>query len=151
MAPPTCRSGPHESPASDRTSDERGRPWEGDLSDEQASEQTVNDSVRHAELRRLIQDAQRLAEEIGDQAERDRQSYEAGYRAGAALARAMFDHGVDVGRAQVLHEIEAAQAEECRRLSKRALDALNTPFSALQALRYPGRTPEQLARLRRPA
>jgi hypothetical protein len=124
---------------------ERGRPWEGDLSDEQADGQVVDDSVRQAaELRRLLGEAQLLAEDIVGQHAAEARAFRDGYTLG-------FEAGRDVGREQVLNEIEAAEAETNRQLSARALDALEHPFAKLQANRYPGRTPEQLTRLRRPA
>lgn len=59
------------------------------------------------DLHTLAMAAAELVDDIGDQAERDRRSRAAGYQEGAALARAMFDHGVDVGRALA----ERAEAE----------------------------------------
>ncbi len=65
--------------------------------------------------------AQQLVNEIGDQADRDRRSFEAGYREASRLFRVMFEHGVDVGRAQALDVITTAQGQINRRLSGQAL------------------------------
>jgi hypothetical protein len=98
----------------------------------------------------LVAQAAALVDAIGDQAERDRQSYDAGWRdCVRLLVRPMFDHGVDVGREQVLNQIEAAEAETNRRLSERALDAKEHPFAELEARRYPGYTAERLRELRK--
>ncbi|WP_433465799.1 hypothetical protein [Spirillospora sp. CA-128828] len=80
-----------------------------------------------------------LVAEIGDQAERDRESWNAGYREAAAL---FFAHGVDVGYAQA--EEDMARAWRPVAESVRNIPRLMT----LQARRYPGYTPERLAELR---
>ncbi|MFA1552037.1 hypothetical protein, partial [Actinomadura chokoriensis] len=51
-------------------------------------------------LRALVAQAAALVEEIGDQAERDRESRHAGYREAMAFLPSCFDHGRDVGRAE---------------------------------------------------
>lgn len=93
-------------------------------------------------LRGLLDQAAALVAEIGDQADRDRQSYRAGYREAMALCRAMFDHGVDVGYAQAEEDMARAWrpvAESVRNIPR---------LMELQARRYPGYTPERLAELR---
>jgi hypothetical protein len=70
------------------------------------------------DLQSVIDEALRLVQQIGDQAERDQQSYEAGYR---AAARQFFDHGVDVGYRSALNEIEAEQSGINARLAGQVL------------------------------
>lgn len=93
-------------------------------------------------FRALVEKAAALVAEIGDQAERDRESWNAGYREAMALCRAMFDHGVDVGYAQAEEDMARAWrpvAESVRNIPR---------LMELQARRYPGYTPERLAELR---
>jgi hypothetical protein len=93
----------------------------------------------------IVAQARRLVEEIGDQAERDRRSYEAGWN---DCVRLLFDHALSLGREQVLCEIEAEQAEVNRELSRRALDAVDTPRAELDERRYPGYGADRLRKLR---
>lgn len=93
-------------------------------------------------LRALVAQAAALVAEICDQAERDRQSWDAGYREAAAL---FFAHGVSVGYAQAEEDMARAWrpvAEGVRDLP-RLMD--------VEERRYPGYTPERLAELRRAA
>lgn len=93
-------------------------------------------------LQALVAQAAALVEQIGDQAERDRQSWNAGYREAMNFCRSVFDHGVDIGYAQAEEDMARAWrpvAESVRNIPR---------LMELQARRYPGYTPERLAELR---
>lgn len=93
-------------------------------------------------FRALVEKAAALVAEIGDQAERDRESWNAGYREAMGFCRSMFDHGVDVGYDMAERDMERAWkpvAESVRNIPR---------LMELQARRYPGYTPERLAELR---
>lgn len=130
-APPGQRSGP-QNPTP------RGRQIAGHNS----VNTTATVTHPHDNFRALVERAAALVAEIGDQAERDRESWNAGYREAMGFCRAMFDHGVDVGYAQAEEDMARAWrpvAESVRNIPR---------LMELQARRYPGYTPERLAELR---
>lgn len=93
----------------------------------------------------LVAQAAALVEQIGDQAERDRQSWNAGYREAMAFCRAMFDHGFDVGYQASEDDMARAWkpiAQQVRRSANRL------SFRALEERRYPDRTHRELMLLR---
>lgn len=132
--PPTTRSGAppakdarhSQSPATSRTNN------------------PVRVTDRTVELRVLTDQAARLVGQIGDQAAREQRAYDAGYRAAAQLYRAVFDDGVDVGRAQAEHEMEQAWSAVAEKV--RAMARVPT-HAELQARRHPGHTADQIRKL----
>lgn len=93
----------------------------------------------------LIEAATRLVRTVAEQAAAEEDAYQRGQRDAAALYRAMFGHGCDVGYRRAEHD-------EQERWSHVARDVLGTALSPshteLEARRYPGYTREQLLRLR---
>ena len=84
-----------------------------------------------------------LIDELADAALRSEQDYNRGWADCMRLCRSMFNHGVDVGRRQVVEEITAEQAETNARLSGQAL---SPTAQQLERIRF---DPEHLTAARR--
>ncbi|HEU5024142.1 MAG TPA: hypothetical protein VFV01_04410 [Spirillospora sp.] len=96
-------------------------------------------------LRALVEKAAALIAAIGDQAARDTESWNAGYREAMTFCRAMFDHGVDVGRAAA----EQDMADAWSALARKVRGMANQPrFRELEDRRYPDRTHKELLIMR---
>lgn len=91
---------------------------------------------------RLLMSAAELVAAIGDQAARDNESWNAGYR---YAARMFFNLGIEVGRQQLGNEI---LAEEARFSAHMSTITRMRSHAELEALRYPGYTHDELRKLR---
>jgi hypothetical protein len=87
----------------------------------------------------------RLVRRVDEQTERERESYEEGFR---FAARLFFEHGVQVGREQVENEYRAAWEPVATFVRQMA----GAPTcDELERRRHPHHTPEQLQALRKQA
>ncbi|MFB4306933.1 hypothetical protein [Actinomadura sp. GTD37] len=75
------------------------------------------DTTEQNSLARLIQQAQTLVNQIGDQTERDHASYNAGYHEAALL---FFQHGYETGYAQAEDDMAARWTEVAPAVRSRA-------------------------------
>lgn len=131
--PPTTKNGPPPTEA---------RPQEPSSTKTTGTVRVTDQADR---LRALVGQAAALVEQIGDQAERDRQSWAAGYREAMNFCRVMFDHGFDVGYQAAEDDMARAWkpiAQQVRRSANRL------SFRALEERRYPDRTHRELLLLR---